>query len=124
MLKYCTIMPPTVFGDPRGTIQSFFPDDHIVEYNLLTTLQDNERGYHYHPEFVEYIMVVGGICNFTEYDDDCEYMTVLNVGDSVRIPAYLPHSFKAVTDLRFVSMLTKRWDDCEVPLVTIRNNMT
>jgi quercetin dioxygenase-like cupin family protein len=124
MLKYCTIMAPTVFGDPRGTIQSFFPDDHIVEYNLLTTLQGNERGYHYHPEFVEYIMVVAGVCNFTEYEVDCENTTVLNVGDSVRIPAYLPHSFKAVTDLRFVSMLTKRWDDCDVSLVTIRNNMT
>jgi quercetin dioxygenase-like cupin family protein len=118
MLKYCTIMTPTVFGDPRGTIQSFFPDDHIVEYNLLTTLQGNERGYHYHPEFVEYIMVVDGVCNFTEYGDSCEYTTVL------RVPAYLPHSFKAVTDLRFVSMLTKRWDDCDVPLVTIRNNTT
>jgi quercetin dioxygenase-like cupin family protein len=113
-------MHPTVFGDHRGVIRSFFPDDNIVEYNLLTNKPGMERGYHYHPEFVEYIMIVHGQCVFTEYTETDALANTMYAGDSVRVPKNVAHSFRAVTDMSFVSMLTKRWDDCAVPLVTIR----
>ena len=52
-MNVVTIMKPDVFTDSRGTIQSFYPDENIVEYNLMITNKGDERGYHYHPHFIE-----------------------------------------------------------------------
>jgi len=117
-MKNVTVMNPDVFTDHRGTIRSFYPDENIVEYNLMITKQGDSRGYHYHPHFVEYMMIVEGECMFKEYSDEV-YETVLHVGDSIRIPKDTPHTFIALTDFKFVSMLTQRWHDSNPPIIKV-----
>lgn len=102
-----------IFKDSRGTIFSFPIDDNLTEYNLMVTKKGDERGYHYHPEFNEYMMVVSGRCEYTEFVSDNEDITItLEVGDSIRIPIGTSHKFRALEDYSFVSMLTKHWDKC------------
>lgn len=115
----CTLMTPDFFEDHRGTIRSFFPDEQLVEYNLMVTNQGTARGYHYHPHFIEYMLIVQGECLFKEYSNDTVYDTVLKTGDSIRIPIGTAHTFVALTDFRFVSLLTKRWNDSNPPIVKI-----
>jgi quercetin dioxygenase-like cupin family protein len=110
-----------LFEDHRGTIRSFYPDENIVEYNLMITKQGDARGYHYHPHFVEYMLIVDGECLFKEYGDTV-YEKTLTVGDSIRIPIGVAHTFIALTDFKFVSMLTQRWNDSNPPIVKIDEN--
>ena len=112
------VLEAELFEDHRGTIRSFYPDENIVEYNLMITKKGDARGYHYHPHFVEYMIVVEGMCLFKEYSDEIHEIE-LGVGDSIRIPKLVPHTFIALTDFKFVSMLTNRWHDSKPPIVKI-----
>lgn len=114
------IVNPDVFQDDRGTIFSFPIDDKLTEYNLMVTKKGDERGYHYHPEFNEYMMVVSGRCEYTEFVKDDDDITItLEVGASIRIPIGTAHRFVALEDYSFVSMLTKHWDKCEHPIIKV-----
>jgi len=114
----CKILTADLFEDERGTTRSFYPDEDIVEYNLMITKKGDARGYHYHPHFVEYMIIVDGECLFKEYSDSI-HETVLTEGDSIRIPSGTAHTFIALTDFKFVSMLTKRWHDSDPPIVKV-----
>jgi len=118
-MKYCQIMNPDTFTDHRGSIFSFFPDVDIKEYNLMVTFKGDERGYHYHPHFYEYIMIVDGECLFKEHHNGETNEILLKTGSSVRIPAGIAHAFVAITDLKFVSMLTQGWNDSNPPIVKV-----
>tara|TARA_R110002074_G_scaffold330469_1_gene500977 strand:+ start:659 stop:1063 length:405 start_codon:yes stop_codon:yes gene_type:complete len=114
------IVSADIFEDSRGTIFSFPIDDNLTEYNLMVTKKGDERGYHYHPEFNEYMMVVSGRCEYTEFVSNDEDITItLKVGDSIRIPINTSHKFRALEDYSFVSMLTKHWDKCNAPIVKV-----
>ena len=118
-MKKCTILNSDTFEDHRGTVFSYYDfDEKFVEYNLMITKKGDKRGFHYHPEFTEYMMVVEGTCLFREYADEITEIT-LNVGDSIRIPQGTPHTFIALTDYKFVSMLTKKWIDCNPPIIKV-----
>ena len=108
-----------IFEDDRGTIFSFPIDDNLTEYNLMVTKKGDERGYHYHPEFNEYMMVVSGSCEYTEFSSGEDITVRLDVGDSIRIPINTAHTFIALTDFKFVSLLTKRWNDSNPPIVKV-----
>ena len=56
----CKFLQPEEFSDHRGVIKSFYPDEAVVEYNLMTINKGSSRGFHYHPHFNEYMMVVHG----------------------------------------------------------------
>jgi len=114
----CKVLEAELFEDHRGTIRSFYPDDNIVEYNVTITKQGDARGYHYHPHFDEYMVIVDGECLFKEYSDTIHEI-VLTTGDSIRIPIGTAHTFIALTDFKFVSMLTKRWHDSNPPIVKV-----
>ena len=114
----CKVLEAELFEDHRGTIRSFYPDDNIVEYNLMITKQGDARGYHYHPHFDEYMVIVDGECLFKEYSDTIHEI-VLTTGDSIRIPIGTAHTFIALTDFKFVSRLTKRWHDSNPPIVKV-----
>jgi quercetin dioxygenase-like cupin family protein len=120
-MKNCHLLEAEIFEDHRGTIRSFYPDENIVEWNLMITKQGDARGYHYHPHFNEYMTVVEGRCMFKEYSDKI-YERVLEVGDSIRIPIGTAHTFIALTDFKFVSLLTKRWHDSDPPIVKVDEN--
>ena len=108
-----------------GTGKIYFSkdtEDAIVEYNLMITKQGDQRGYHFHPHFDEYMLVVDGICEFTEYNKKGNNTVTLNVGDSIHIPTGTAHTFTALTDFKFVSMLTKRWHDSDPPIIKVDEN--
>jgi mannose-6-phosphate isomerase-like protein (cupin superfamily) len=115
-----SILSPQAYTDHRGVIRSWPIDQPILEYNLMETRDGTFRGFHYHPHFDEYMLVVHGTCEFTEFSDDGDHHRVrLGVGDSIRIPANTSHAFRAIGDFRFVSMLTRRWDDSDPPIVKV-----
>lgn len=112
-----------MFEDERGTIRSFPIDVPAKEYNLMITKQGDMRGFHYHPHFDEYMLVVDGECEFTEFSDDGDHIKlILKVGDSVVIPKNTPHTFLAITDFKFVSLLTEQWDKSFPPIIKVDNN--
>jgi len=112
-------LDPVIFEDHRGTIQSWPVDNNIVEYNLMITRQGDQRGYHYHPHFDEYMLVVEGVCCFTEYTEQGPVDIEMTVGDSIHIPSNTAHTFTALTDFKFVSMLTKQWEKSDPPIVKV-----
>ena len=67
-------------------------------------------------------MVVHGECIFTEFSDGNNVSHILKTGDSIKIPIGVAHSFEATTDMKFVSMLTKRWWDSMPPIVKVDEN--
>ena len=46
--------------DGRGGIFTWIPPEPIVEFNMLYFRPGKSRGYHYHPHFIEYLLVVDG----------------------------------------------------------------
>ena len=114
-------MKADLFEDRRGAIHSFpLLDNTVKEYNLMITKQGDQRGFHYHPHFDEYMLVVEGECQYTEFSPDGNHSSIImRVGDSIHIPSNVAHAFTALTDFKFVSMLTERWDDSHPPIVKV-----
>ncbi len=107
--------------DGRGGIFTFFPvDAPIVEWNLIFTRAGESRGFHYHPEFDEYILVASGHGAYVgKRDDGADSFRKVAAGTCLHFAANTPHTLHAITDMRVVAMLTKRWDDCERPIVRV-----
>jgi mannose-6-phosphate isomerase-like protein (cupin superfamily) len=107
--------------DGRGVIFSFSPvnfDKPIKEWTLLYLNAGMLRGKHCHPEFDEYLMVVSGTAveTFINNKGDEDFFK-LSEGDCVYIPAFICHTLTAITDVKAVAFLTKRWDDCGQPII-------
>jgi len=105
--------------DGRGGIFTWVPQDAIMEFNLLYFTPGTTRGNHYHPEFVEYFLVVegSGIAVTLEGPDKKERIIHLSKGSCLRTPKGVSHTIYGITDLTAVAMLTKPWDDCDVQIV-------
>ena len=121
-MKKVKLLEAEIFEDHRGIIRSFYPDEKLVEYNLMTIKSGDARGYHYHPHFDEYMVVAHGTCLFREFGKNETYEHTLRVGDSIKIPKNVAHTFIALEDFKFVSMLTKRWHDSKPPIVKVDHN--
>lgn len=104
--------------DGRGAIFSFVPDRPIVEWTYQVIKAGKVRGNHCHPEFDEYILLVGGQGVEVEKDmkSGKEGFIYLSKGDCIFIPRGTYHVFQAITDCESVSFLTKRWNDCRKPI--------
>lgn len=107
--------------DGRGGIFTFYPQDlPIVEWNLIITRAGANRGFHYHEEFQEYSIIVEGHGLYVSKHDNGEsYSINVAEGDCITLPPYTPHAFYAVTEVKMVAMLTKRWNDCDRPIVFV-----
>ncbi|MCP9955760.1 cupin domain-containing protein [Actinomadura madurae] len=110
--------------DGRGGIFTWVPPDPIVEFNWVHVRPGKVRGMHYHEHFVEYLLVVQGsgvlITKDDHLDPDCpEEFVHLNPGTCTRTPIKVVHTVQAVTDLVFIAMLTKKWDESHPPLVQV-----
>lgn len=107
--------------DGRGGIFTWVPQDKIVEFNLLYFTPGATRGNHYHPEFVEYSLIVEGSGVIVNRDGPGkeERMIHLSKGSCVRIPPGVIHAIYAITNLTVIALLTKPWDDCKVPIVRV-----
>lgn len=106
-------------SDGRGGIFTWIPKEPILEFNMLYFQPGKTRGHHYHPEFVEYFLVVEGAGVMLSKDSNGGDQKVIHMskGDCVRNPIGLAHTFHAITTVTAVAMLTKRWDDCNPPIV-------
>ncbi|MBA3619302.1 MAG: cupin domain-containing protein [Acidothermales bacterium] len=92
----------------------------IVEWNLIFTKSGENRGFHYHKEFDEYVLVVEGHGAYVsrEADGGSSFLKVA-AGDCLHFPTRTPHTLHAITDMRMVALLTKRWNDCSEPMTRI-----
>lgn len=106
--------------DGRGGIFTWVPQDKIAEFNLLYFSPGATRGNHYHPEFVEYSLVVEGSGIMVSRDKlGKERILHISKGSCVRMPPGVIHTIYAITNLTVVALLAKPWDDCEVPIVRV-----
>ena len=105
--------------DGRGGIFSFIPKEPIYEWTHQFINKGKIRGNHCHPEFDEYILLVNG--NGVEIEKDInsgkEITHNFSKGECIFIPRNTYHVFVAITDCESVSFLTKKWDDCEKPII-------
>jgi oxalate decarboxylase/phosphoglucose isomerase-like protein (cupin superfamily) len=104
--------------DGRGAIFSFVPEMPIHEWTHQFIKAGKIRGNHCHPEFDEYILLVSG--NGVEVAKDVdgnETQIQMSKGTCIYIPRGISHVFLAITDCESVSFLTKRWDDCDKPII-------
>ena len=104
-------------SDHRGKIMPFLPDKNIQECVFIETVAGVNRGNHYHPEFDEYIIVTSGRGTYYEKIDDKIRKIVVQAGDCIKIPQGIYHSFVADTFTTMVSCLTKKWEDCDYPIL-------
>jgi quercetin dioxygenase-like cupin family protein len=111
------------FNDYRGSILTYIPDTPIVEFNIIDSKKDTIRGNHYHPEYDEYMIIVKGLATFTEYLDNDSKTIYTTPGTILHIPVNTLHSSKAITDYQFISLLTKKFDDCAYPIITIESKI-
>lgn len=110
----------TTVRDGRGGIFTYYPDTPIVEWNLIFTRAGESRGFHFHQEFDEYNLVVSGHGTVVELKDDgTEDFFKVAAGDCLHFATGVRHTVYAITDMRMVALLTKRWNDCEEPITRI-----
>ncbi|MDO8618073.1 MAG: cupin domain-containing protein [Candidatus Uhrbacteria bacterium] len=107
--------------DGRGGIFTWLPKDPIVEFNILYFQPGKTRGHHYHPEFNEYFLVVEGSGVMVTRDSETEPEELIHMsrGSCTRTPIGVSHTFYAITPVTAVAMLSKRWDDCNPPIVQV-----
>ena len=101
--------------DGRGGIFTYYPEkDTIKEWSYIVTFKGEERGYHYHEEFDEYIMFVEGHGCYHNSQGD---FVLVGSGDCVYLPQGTEHTFTPLSDCKMIAMLTKRWNECKKPIV-------
>lgn len=104
--------------DGRGAIFSYVPKQPIVEWTHQFIKAGKIRGNHCHPEFDEYILLVAGNgVEVAQNPDGSETRIDMSKGTCIFIPKGIYHVFLAITDCESVSFLTKKWDDCDQPIV-------
>jgi len=105
--------------DGRGGIFTWIPQDAIKEFNMLYFVSGATRGNHYHPEFVEYSLIVDGSGIVVTRDAPSMKERVIHVskGFCIRTPKGVTHAIYAITNLTVIAMLTKPWDDCKNPII-------
>ena len=109
--------------DGRGGIFTWIPDEPLVEFNMLYFQPGKTRGFHYHPHFIEYSLVVSGsgvlVTRDDPHDKESESFIHLSKGICIRTEQNVFHTVYAITEMTIIAMLTKRWDDCDPPIVRI-----
>ena len=105
--------------DGRGAIFTWVPEDAILEFNMLYFLPNKIRGNHYHPEFIEYFLIVDGTVVMVTKDPETgqEINMQASRGVCFRTPPNTPHAVHAITESICISLLTKPWDTCNPPIV-------
>lgn len=108
----------TIF-DGRGGIFSWVPKDAIKDFTLLYFNPGKTRGNHYHPEFVEYFLVISGSLTLVTYDSvDKKFKhQLIGPGFCFRTPINVSHAVHAITPATCISLISKPWNECEVPIV-------
>ena len=110
--------------DGRGGIFTWYPDEPIVEFNMLYFSPGKVRGYHFHPQFNEYLLVTDGNGVLVTRDDPNdkknEKFIHLSKGMCTKTDKNTYHTIHAITEMTIVAMLTKKWDDSKPPIVKVQ----
>lgn len=119
-------------ADNRGVILNWtLPKQTIKEFNLIQTNKGDFRGFHYHKEFNEWVLITQGQVIYFEYvPPECQKERVIKgesqypfilmgPGDCIYFEINVPHTMKALTDVSMVAMLDKKWSDCLEPLTRV-----
>jgi len=119
MQRFNPVSNLNTIKDGRGGIFSFVPDAPIYEWTHQYIKANKVRGNHCHPEFDEYILLVKGSGVEVEKDMETgeENFIQMQEGTCIFIPRGTYHVFMAITDCMSVSFLTKKWNDCENPII-------
>ena len=111
--------------DGRGGIFTWLPSEPIVEFNMLYFNPGKVRGFHFHPHFIEYLLVVDGngtlVTRTVPDDKSTESFIHLSKGMCTRTETNTYHTVYAITEMTIVAMLTKRWDHSDPPIIKIDN---
>ena len=109
--------------DGRSGIFTWIPDEPLVEFNMLYFQPGKTRGFHYHPHFVEYSLVVEGsgvlVTRDEPHDKSTESLIHLSKGICIRTDINVFHTIYAITEMTIIAMLTKQWDHSDPPIVKI-----
>ena len=124
-----TIIMPTcnleTVKDGRGGIFTWLPKEPLVEFNMLYFNPGKVRGFHFHPEFIEYLLVVNGNGTIVYRDDPNdkknEKFIHLSKGICTRTDKNTWHTVYAITEMTIVAMLTKRWDHSNPPIIKVED---
>jgi len=116
--------------DGRGGIFTWVPEEPILEFNLLYFTPGATRGFHYHPEFIEYLLCVEGdgvlvveeVDNLNDVESDAKTLIHLSKGVCTRTDIGTSHTVYAITSMSIIAMLTKPWDECNPPIIRINEN--
>jgi mannose-6-phosphate isomerase-like protein (cupin superfamily) len=107
--------------DGRGGIFTWYPKEPIVEFNMIYFNPGKIRGLHYHPEFVEYSLVLSGNGTFVYRDSLHDKLSEKNIhlskGTCVRIEKNTYHTIYSINEMTIVAMITKKWNDCVNPIL-------
>lgn len=103
----------------------------IKEFNLIQTNKGDFRGFHYHKEFREWVLIASGQGVYFEYVPLAEQLDrvasglsqypfiLMGPGDCIFFDIGVPHTLKALTDISAIALLDKKWDDCVEPLTRV-----
>ena len=124
-----TIIMPTcnleTVKDGRGGIFTWLPKEPLVEFNMLYFNPGKVRGFHFHPEFIEYLLVVNGNGTLVYRDDANDKKTEkfihLSKGICTRTDKNTYHTVYAITEMTIVAMLTKRWYHSNPPIIKVED---
>jgi mannose-6-phosphate isomerase-like protein (cupin superfamily) len=108
--------------DGRGGIMTWLPAEPIAEFNLVHFRAGVARGNHYHPEFAEYLLVVRGegvVVWRSSPEATGQHVVHMGAGLCARCPIGLVHAFHAIRETTCMAMITKPWDQCDVPYVRV-----
>ena len=111
--------------DGRGGIFTWIPEEPIVEFNMLFFKPGKTRGFHYHPEFIEYLLCVDGkgvlITRDDPHDSKSEHVINLSKGVCTRAEKETYHTVYSITEMTLVAMLTKQWDKSKPPIIKVND---
>lgn len=111
--------------DGRGGIFTWIPDKPILEFNMLYFRPGKTRGFHFHPHFEEYLLVVDGngtlVTRKIPENKDSEEFIHLSKGTCTKTEKDTYHTIYAITEMTIVAMLTKRWDSSDPPIIKVED---
>ena len=110
---------PQSILDGRGAIRSWIPKEPIREFTLLDFQRGKIRGNHFHPEFVEYFLVIRGLVAIHTFDKvkNVPILKIASDGFCFRTPIGVPHAVEAIDRSTCISLITKPWDECSKPII-------
>ena len=111
--------------DGGGGILTWLPKEPIVEFNMLFFKPGKTRGFHYHPEFIEYLLCVDGngvlVTRKNKKDPKTEEIISLSKGVCTRAEKETYHTVYSITEMTLVAMLTKQWDKSNPPIIQVND---